>query len=203
MKAALTTIILAVVFSPILAPAGDTNTFSAPGTGVSVVKPPNWIFLTTQQHIENLKRATLKDEERMKWLREHPTPPDVGIMKYREPFDDVNPNVMIFVAPLGQYPTNDLVRTLSGLVADRQKRFKNFSVVISPKQTTLAGYTSASTKFHYDLEVPDGRRFPAWGEMWLLPHKGQLVIVVLELRQDEKTGKRAEFDPIMESLKLN
>jgi hypothetical protein len=202
MRASLTTF-LAIVLLPALAPAGDTNTFSAPAIGVVVVKPPSWVFLTPQQHVENLKRATLKDEDRMKWLREHPTPPDVGIVKYPEPFDDVNPNLMIFVAPAGQYPTNGLVRTLSGLVAERQKRFGNFSVVVPPRQKTLAGYSSASTKFHYDLEVPDGRRFPAWGEMWLLPHKDQLVIVVLELRQDEKTGKRVEFDPIMESLKLN
>jgi hypothetical protein len=203
MRAAHTFFILAVVLSAAFARAGDTNTFSAPAIGVVVVKPPNWVFLTAQQHIENLKRGTLKDEERLKWLREHPTPPALGIMKYREPFDDVNPNVMMFVAPVGEVSTNALVRTLTGLVADRQKLFRNFRVVVPPRHTTLGGHSSASTKFYYDLEVPDGRRFPAWGEMWLLAHKEQLIIVVLELRQDEKTGKRVELDQIMESFKLN
>ncbi len=202
MRALLATIVPAVFLLPMFASAGDTNTFSDPAFGIRVTKPSGWVFLTVQQHLENLKRATLKDGERLKWLREHPSPPLVGMMRYAEPFDDVNPNVMVFVAPVGQFPTNDLVTTLRGLVADRQKQFDNFRTVEPPKDTTLKGYSSAYAKFYYDLKVPDGRRFPAWGEMWLIPHKEQLLIVVLELREDEKTGKRSEFDGIMESLKL-
>lgn len=202
MRALLATIVLAIFLLPTFASADDTNTFSNPAIGVVVTKPSGWVFLTAQQHLENLKRATLKNGERLNWLREHPSPPLVGMMKYPEPFDDVNPNVMMFVAPAGQFPTNDLVPILRGLVADRQKQFDNFRVVEPPRGTTLNGYSSAYAKFYYDLKVPDGRRFPAWGEMWLVPHKEQLLIVVLELREDEKTGERVEFDRIMGSLKL-
>jgi hypothetical protein len=202
MKVLLKAIYLAAALLPAFVSAADTNTYSDPALGISIAKPRDWIFLTGDQHAENLKRATLKDAELMKWLREHPAPPLVGMLKYPEPFDDINPNVKITVAE-GYTPKTDLPQLLSVLVASRQTNFYNFRVIVPPKDTTLIGRSAAYTKFYYDLKVPDGRRFPDWGEIWLVPHKNQVFIIVLELRQDEKTGSRAEFDQILQSLKFD
>jgi hypothetical protein len=201
MKASLTAIYLAAILLPSIAPAADTNTYSNPALGISITKPGTWMFLTTNQHAENLKRATLKDAELMKRLREHPTPPLVGMLKYPEPFDDVNPNVRITVAE-GYTPSIDLSQVLNLLVVSRQTNFDSFRVIVSPTNTTLFGRSAAFTKFYYDLKVPDGRRFPDWEEIWLVPHKDRIFIIVLELRQDEKSGTRSEFDHILKSLKL-
>lgn len=202
MKVLLTATCLAAILLPAFAPAANTNTYSNQVLGISITKPGDWIFLTADQHVENLKRATLKDAELMKRLLENPTPPLVGMLKYPEPFDDINPNVNITVAE-GYRPTIDLSQILGVLVASRQTNFYNFRVVISPTNTTLFGRTAAFTKFYYDLKVPDGRRFPDWGEIWLVPHKDQVFIIIIELRQDEKTGAHSEFDQILKSLKLD
>src|SRR5437870_64970 len=114
MKASLATILLATM--TLSSWAADTNAFADADAGLAIVKPRDWVFVTPEQHIENLKRSTLKDEELMKWMREHPRIPLVMMMKYREPFDDLNPNLRIDAVARTGAMTNNLTRVMERLM---------------------------------------------------------------------------------------
>ena len=129
--------------------------------------------------------------------------PLVGMMKFREPFDDINPNLRISAIPRGIETTNELLNHLNLELYWRQTNFSMFKVIVPPTAGVLSGRNAEYAKFTYDLVLLDGRRFPDSGEIRLVPHNDRLVKVVIELRPDERTGKRSEFDPIMASLDLD
>jgi hypothetical protein len=203
MKAPVILIVLVALLLPHLTLAADTNAFSNSALGISIIKPTSWVFITPEQNAENLKRATLNNENLINWLREHPKAPLVGMMKYPEPFDDVNPNLRITVASAIYTSSNDLPQLMNFVVAVEQREFNNVKMITQPASTTLAGHYSYHAQFSYDLEVPDGRRFPDCGEIWLVPQKDVILIIQLEFRPDEKTGKRVEFNQILDSLKFD
>jgi hypothetical protein len=104
--------IIPVVLSLILligtALAGDTNnTFKSVTVGFEVTKPQSWRFITAEQNLENLKRTKLSDEEFQRMMLKYATAPLVAMMKYPEPFDDLNPSYKVNVKPFGRLKGTD------------------------------------------------------------------------------------------------
>jgi hypothetical protein len=202
MNATLTTTLFLSLLSAVFSQSADTNTYSNPTLGVTVTKPKDWLFATAEQHAENLSRTKLKDEEFQKLVQKYSTAPLIVMMKYPEPFDDLNPSLKINIKPLGTLAADDPKAILSLMTASLGNKFEDFKVVLPARETTLGGRKAAYVKFHYSLQIPDGRSFPTCSELWVVPRGKHFFIIGSGTRQDEKTGKREEIEKILASLKL-
>ena len=117
-----------------MALAGDSdNTFRSITVGFEVTKPASWQFLTAKQNLENLKRTKLSDEEFHEMMLKYATAPLVAMMKYPEPFDDLNPSLKVNVRPFGQLKGIDPKQILSMVSVQFANIFK-----------VLAGFLSFS-----------------------------------------------------------
>jgi hypothetical protein len=88
------------------------NTFSNATFRFSVTKPVEWQFVTVDQHLENLERTLLSDPEMQEVVQKYANAPLVVMMKYPEPFDDLNPTFKANIKPLGNLSADDPVAIL-------------------------------------------------------------------------------------------
>jgi hypothetical protein len=82
--------------------AADAEVFSSATAGFEVTKPAEWQFATADQNLENLKRTELNDKEFHAAMVKYATAPLVVMMKYPEPFEDLNPTLKVNIKPFGQ-----------------------------------------------------------------------------------------------------
>ena len=137
--------------------AGDSkNTFKSATVGFEVTKPESWQFLTAQQNLENLKRTKLNDEEFHQLMLKYATAPLVAMMKYPEPFDDLNPSLKVNVKPFGQLKGTDPKQILSMVSVQFKTIFKDYAVVEGPTDTEISGIKSGYLRFNYSVQTPDG-----------------------------------------------
>jgi hypothetical protein len=191
------------VYDPAHAVPTQSNTFSNYTVGLSVTKPSDWQFVTAEQHMENLGRTHLNNKEMQEAMKKYATAPLVVIMKHPEPYDDLNPTFKINIKPLGDMSADDPKAILELVTAQMPKMFKNFKVVTPASDTTVAGLKAAYTRIHYSLQISDGREFPTCSELWIVPRGHFFFIIGSGTKQDEKTGKRAEIQKILSSLKID
>ena len=181
--------------------AGDSdNTFRSITVGFEVTKPASWQFLTAKQNLENLKRTKLSDEEFHKMMLKYATAPLVAMMKYPEPFDDLNPSFKVNVKPFGQLKGIDPKQILSMVSVQFASIFKEYQLVEGPSDTDVSGIKSGYLKFNYALQAPDGRTFPTTSELWIVPRGDYFFMIGAGTRQDEKTGTRKEIQEILKTV---
>lgn len=178
------------------------NAFSNPTVGLSVTKPSDWQFVTAEQHMENVGRMKLNDEEMQAAMRKYATAPLVVMMKYPEPYDDLNPSFKINIKPLGNLPPNDPVAILNLMSGQMGRLFKDFKIVEPAKETTVSGLKAAYSRFDYSLQSPDGREFPTSSELWIVPRGHFYFLLGARTRQDEKTGSRNDIQNILSSVEI-
>lgn len=184
--------------------AGDTgNTFKSVTVGFEVTKPKSWQFVTVEQNLENLKRTKLNDEEFHKLMLKYATAPLVAMMKYPEPFDDLNPSFKVNIKPLGQLKETDPKQILTMLSAQFGNIFKDYEVVQSPIDTRISGIKSGYMRINYSLQIPDGRMFPTTSELWIVPKGDYFFMMGAGTRQDEKTGSRKEIQKILKTIRID
>jgi len=82
--------------------AGEGDAFRSATAGFEITKPADWHYLTAEQNQENLSRVELTDDEYKEALLKYATVPLVAMVKYAEPFDDLNPSVKVNIKPLGE-----------------------------------------------------------------------------------------------------
>lgn len=182
-------------------PSGDT--FTNPTVGFAVTKPTAWQFVTAEQHMENLSRTHLDDKEMQEAIQKYATAPLVVMMKYPEPYDDLNPSFKVNIKPLGGLSADDPKAILSLVTSQMPKMFKDFTIVTPVTDTTVGGLKAAYVKIHYSLQIPDGRQFPTCSELWIVPRGHFFFMLGSGTRQDEKTGKREEIQTILSSVKFD
>jgi hypothetical protein len=196
------TALIAVMFSILSTQATETNTYTNPTLGITITKPAEWRFITAEQVSENLARTRLKDEEMQKAVQKYANAPVVAMMKYAEPFDDVNPSLKVNIRPIGVLADKDPKDIAKLSVGAMGKMFQDFSIVTPPEDVTVSGLKGAHVKVHYTMQVADGPSFPTCSDLWIVPRGKFLFIIGSGTRQDEKTGKRDEIKKILDSLKL-
>ena len=81
--------------------AQDDNVFINVTTGFKITKPSDWLFVTAEENLENIKRIQMKNEAFKQRMLKYSTAPLVAMMKYPEPFDDLNPSFKVNIKPLG------------------------------------------------------------------------------------------------------
>jgi hypothetical protein len=180
--------------------AENSNEFESITAGFKVTKPNDWIFMTAQENIENIKRTELSDTEFQQKMVKYATAPLVVIAKYQEPYDDLNPSLKVNIKPLGQLKGTDAKQVLNLIIPQFQKAFQDYNLVQPPMDQTVAGLKAAYMRINYSLATPDGRKFPASSELWIIPKDEYFFMIGAGTRQDEKTGKRSEIMEILNSV---
>ena len=184
--------------------AGESeNTFRSVSVGFEITKPESWQFLTAEQNLENLKRTKLSDEEFHRLMLKYATAPLVAMMKYPEPFNDLNPSLKVNVKPFGQLKGIDPKQILTMVSGQFGNIFKDYQVVEGPKDTEVSGIKSGYLRFNYSLQIPDGRTFPTTSELWIVPRGDYFFMIGAGTRQDEKTGTRKEIQEILKTVKID
>jgi hypothetical protein len=196
-------VVITFLFSPLLAFAASDNTFINVTVGFSVTKPDSWQFLTVEQNLENLKRMQLNDEQFREVMVKYSTAPLVAMMKYPEPYDDLNPSLKVNVKPLGNLKGMDPKGIINLVSAPLKSVFKDFEITVPPMDTTVSGLRAGYAQFNYSLAIPDGRSFPTVSELWIVPRGEYFFIIGAGTRQDEKTGTRAEIQSILKTVKID
>jgi hypothetical protein len=187
-----------------LAFAGKSeNTFRSVSVGFEITKPESWQFLTAEQNLENLKRTKLNDEEFHQLMLKYATAPLVAMMKYPEPFDDLNPSLKVNVKPFGQLKGIDPKQLLSLVSGQFASIFKDYKLVEGPIDAEVSGIKSGYLRFNYSLQIPDGRTFPTTSELWIVPRGDYFFMIGAGTRQDEKTGSRKEIQEILKTVKID
>jgi hypothetical protein len=194
-------IILILVSS--IACAESKNVFENLAAGVKVTKPTDWQFVTAEENLENIKRVELNDSDFKKLMLKYSTAPLVVMMKYPEPYDDLNPSFKVNVKPLGKLKGADPKQILRLILPQFEKLFKDFVLVQEPMDTSVSGINAAYMRINYSLAIPDGRSFPTTSELWIVPRGNYFFMFGAGTRQDEKTGSRSEIEKILHSVILN
>lgn len=180
----------------------DENIFKSITVGFEVTKPKGWSFVTAQENLDNLKRTKLSDDEFHQLILKYATAPLVAMMKYPEPYDDLNPSLKVNIKPFGQLKGRDGKEVISLILPQFQKVFKDFQLVQAPIDVKVAGLKAAYVRINYSLQIPDGRTFPTTSELWIVPRGDYFFMIGAGTRQDEKTGSRKEIEQIMKSIKI-
>lgn len=182
--------------------AQDTNVFESVTVGFKVIKPSEWQFVTADENLENLKKIQLNDEELQQLMHKYSTAPLVAMMKYPEPFDDLNPSFKVNIKPLGQLKGTDPKKILGLLLPQFQKMFQDFDLAQAPTDTTVGKLPAGYMRINYSLAIPDGRTFPTASELWIVPRGDYFFMIGAGTRQDGKTGSREEISKILSSIEL-
>ena len=183
-------------------PPADSTVFNNQTAGIQLKRPASWHFATAAQHMENLKAIKLNDEEFHAAMQKYSTAPLVAIMKYPEPFDDVNPSFKVNIKPYGELQGKSPTELIGLFLPQFEKMFKDFTLVQPPTEAVVSGIKSGYMRMNYALEIPDGRTFPTTSELWIVPHGDYFFIIGAGTRQDEKTGSRKEIRGILNSVKI-
>jgi hypothetical protein len=120
-------------------PPADSTVFNNQTAGIQLKRPAKWHFVSAAQHMENLKAVKFNDEEFHAAMQKYSTAPLVAMMKFPEPFDDVNPSFKVNIKPYGELAGKSSTEILSLFVPQLEKMFKDFSLVQPPTDAMVSG----------------------------------------------------------------
>ena len=136
-------------------------------------------------------------------MLKYATVPMVAMMKYPEPYDDINPSFKVNIKPLGQLKGRTAVELVSMILPQLQKVFKDYALVQPPVETEVSGLRAAYARIHYSLETADGSTFPCASELWIVPRGDYFFMLGAGTRQDDTRGPRSEIQGILDSVKID
>lgn len=180
----------------------DSNTFTNAIVGFSVIKPQHWHFMSKAQYLKAQSRIKLSDEELMAERKKYTKAPLVVITKYREPYDDLNPDFTVNFAPLENPKNADAKKVLEITIGRWKNVLKDYAVVQPPTDTVVSGLKAAYGRINYTLESVDGRKIPVTQELWIIPRSDYYFGIISATRQDGMTGERAETKKILSTVKI-
>ena len=186
-----------------VAAANEADTFRSPTAGFEITKPVEWRFVTAAEVQENLKATKLNDQEFQAAMLKYATAPLVAMMKYPEPFDDVNPSFKANIKPLGQLKGKTAIELMAMMVPQLEKVFRDYELVQAPVTTEVSGLDAAYARINYSLETAAGLTFPCTSELWIVPRGDYFFLLGAGTRQDESTGSRNEVQDILRSIKID
>jgi len=194
-------LILACFVAPVH--ADSIHDFESVTIGFKVTKPMQWVFVSAEATLENLKRIKMNDKEFQELMLKYSKAPLVSMTKYKEPFDDINPSFKVNTKPLGQFKGEDPKKIFEVFLPHFQSLFADFELAQAPISTTVAGLDAAYMRVNYSIEVPDGREFATTSEMWIVPRGNYFFMIGAGTREDEKTGSRDEIKSILNTISFD
>lgn len=194
--------VLGLVLCLHAASAEAPEVFSHPSTGFELTKPKTWIYLTTAEIDEAARSIQYDSPEFAEFARKYAITPLVMISKFKEPYDDVNPMVDVYLRPVGPFKGKRPEQILSLALPILGQPLKDVKVVQAPIETTVSGLAAGYARMQYTLELTDGRSFPTTTEIWIVPRGEHYFIISAGTRQDESNGKRSELKAIVDTIKI-
>lgn len=178
-----------LIHAPILR-AVDESTYRNSALGFSITKPSTWVFDTRSSDADagGVSVSPVKI---------------VGISRYKEPYPDLNASLAVsFVAREKVAVT--VPKTLARIYLNRiEQRYADAAIQEGPDEVTVAGFSGAYARVFFEAQSPEGQRFPASAEVWVLTVGELFCVATAESRQDEKTGSRKEIWQILETMKMD
>lgn len=187
--------------APVRAP--DPNHFRNPTAGFEITKPADWQFAGADFDQENMKKTKLDDKEVQAAMLKYATVPMVAMLKYPEPYDDVNPTFKVNIKPLGVLKGKSATEMIEILLPQFEKIFKDYKLAQAPTEVEVSGLKGAYVRINYSLVTTDDRAFPTTSELWIVPRGEYFFMMGAGTRQDEKTGSRKEIQDILASVKID
>ncbi|MFN7139606.1 MAG: hypothetical protein ACK4UN_09720 [Limisphaerales bacterium] len=136
-------------------------------------------------------------------MKDHSTTPLLQITKHQEPFDDLNPGLTILLLPLEDASIERGKSLLEAIANGARNKHEDFKLIAPIKETSLKGHSAVHVEIQYTFEGPHGKPVPEGSEIWVLPRGNHFLLLGISVRQDEETGRREEFQPIIDSLKFS
>jgi hypothetical protein len=195
--------LLLILIFPALSYAGDSDTFRNPCAGISITKPADWLYMGIDQNYQNLKNSKMKDEELKKLSLRMADVPMIVIMKYPEPYKDLNPTFKIDAKPAGQYKGTNPKKILSAMTASMGDFFDGFKIIKGPVDAKIDGMSGAYIRFNTIMKTENGQSYPSCSEIWVIPRGDHVFMFSANTRQDEKNCKRDEIRKIIDSIKID
>ncbi|GBF52054.1 hypothetical protein LPTSP4_35920 [Leptospira ryugenii] len=182
--------------------ARDTKTVTFKAFGFSIEKPKSWHDSSSEDFTENLNRVKSSDEEFDALLKKYTQVPFFSILKYKNPYDDINPSLKINVAPKAVVDPEKPELYLESIAKTMKSNFANFKLLSKPVLTKLDGHKSAFIKYSYKLSVEGSTSYDITSAIWIVTHKRQSFIIGAGFRSDEANGGFAELEKIVVSIKF-
>ena len=183
--------------------APDSNLFRNPTAGFQISKPDKWQYASAEFDQENLKKTKLNDQEMQEAMQKYANVPMVSMVKYPEPFDDVNPTFKVNIKPLGPLKDKPATEILGLLLPQLEKVFKDYELAQPPTEVEVSGLKGAYVRINYSLVTADDREFPTTSELWIVPRGAYFFMMGAGTRADEKTGTRKEIQDILATVKID
>ncbi len=188
-----------IVFS---SPAITQEIYSNPTLGFSIAKPADWHYATAEQHRENLSRTDFADPEFKKLLTQYARTPFIAMMRYKEPYDDLNPSVRVNARELGTLKGAPPEKIVELIATGIQRQFQDFKIEEGPTARSVGGHPAGYVRIAYTIEAA-GRSFPTLSELWAVPRGDLVFLIGAGIRQDGKTGSRADVQSIIDTIKID
>jgi hypothetical protein len=195
-------LLLIIIFST-LSHAAEADTFRNPCAGISITKPADWYYMGIDKNYENLKQSIMKDEELKKMSLKMADVPMIVIMKYPEPYNNLNPTLKIDVKPTGDYKGTNPKKILSAMTNPMGDFFEGFKIIKGPTETKLDGMAGAYVRFNTIMKLEGGQSYPSCSEIWIIPRGEHIFMFSANTRQDEKNCKRDEIRKIIDTIKID
>lgn len=183
--------------------AADPDVFRNPTAGFEVAKPDTWQYATADFTQQNLRATKLSDQDLQAAMLKYATTPMVAMMKYPEPYEDLNPSFKVNIKPLGGLKGRSATEIISVLLPHFEKAFKDYKLVQPPMEVELSGLTGSYVRINYSLITADDQAFPTTSELWIVPRGEYFFMIGAGTRQDERTGSRKEIQDILKTVRID
>lgn len=195
--------LLMIIFFSTLGYAAEPDTFRNPCAGISITKPADWYYMGIDKNYEYLKNSIMKDEELKKLSLKMADVPMIIIMKYPEPYNNLNPTLKIDVKPTGDYKGTNPKKILSAMTASMGDFFDGFKIIKGPVESKIDGMNGAYIRFNTIMKMEGGQSYPSCSEIWVIPRGAHMFMFSANTRQDEKNCKRDEIRKIIDTIKID
>jgi hypothetical protein len=182
--------------------AACAQPYTDPTIGFSIVKPSNWFFID-EGEIERSQQMQKLDNEALEALIKKSTDkPLVALSKFREPYDDSNPSVVINVTPAGPFKGAAPAQIAKAMTVGMTKILRDVQLEECSEDTSLSGLPAAYCQFTYMFVTSIGD-FPSRTRLWIVRRQEHLFVITGSTRQDERNGTLAEVNDVIRSIKID
>jgi len=180
----------------------DDVVFNVKKIGLTLKYPKNWNKITTDDfnYFINDDYSKLPDSQKKKM-------PLLGLLKYKEPVDFFNPNIMINIFPYRNIDDKDelnkIITNFKAFIKNRS--LKNFSEIEQVNDYKIGNVNSIYLKFNFTI-THYNKDFDLCTEIWYINidkiDTGGTFFLSIETNTllDEKTGTRKEIHDILNTI---
>lgn len=156
--------------------------------GVRISKPPGWHTLTEREQAENLE--DLPPNLRAA-LASYANAPKIAFTKFAEPYNNVNPSLVIRAGQAnklaGETASYILSRTLAPAIAAVDGQ-----LAVNIRDAKVGGRPAAYARIDYLLRA-DGKAFPTASEIWVVPRGRYFLLIGAGTRVIRRTEPALKF----------